>query len=79
MRADKHRLQDHLNQLQGLLAEHLLAVEFRSRKRFALADYITGLPDRRTLTMVDLQEATAPKDQAFPGNEGPCANPDCYP
>ncbi|MCE7984831.1 MAG: hypothetical protein DYG89_26970 [Caldilinea sp. CFX5] len=56
LRTDKRRLQGHLNHLQGLLAEHLLAVEFRSRKRFALTDYFSGLPDNRKLTMVDVQE-----------------------
>ncbi|MCE7983143.1 MAG: hypothetical protein DYG89_18360 [Caldilinea sp. CFX5] len=56
LRADKRRLQGHLNQLTGLLAEHLLAIEFRSRKRFALTDYFTGLPDNRPLTMLDVQE-----------------------
>lgn len=56
LRTDKRRLQGHLNHLQGLLAEHLLAVEFRSRKRFALTDYFSGLPDNRKLTMVAVQE-----------------------
>jgi hypothetical protein len=56
LRADKRRLQGHLNHLQGVVAEHLLAVEFRSRKRFALTDYFSGLPDSRKLTMVDVQE-----------------------
>jgi hypothetical protein len=56
LRADKRRLQGRNNQLEGLLAEHLLAIEFRSRKRFALSDYFTGMPDNRKLTMLDVQE-----------------------
>lgn len=42
--------------LEGVLAEHLLAIEFRSRKRFSLADYFSGMPDNRKLTMVDVKE-----------------------
>lgn len=56
LRSDKRRLQGYVNHLEGKLAEHLLAIEFRSRKRFALSDYFTGLPDNRKLTMLDVQE-----------------------
>lgn len=38
LRSDKRRLQGRLSHVEGILAEHLLAIEFRSRKRFSLAD-----------------------------------------
>lgn len=56
LRSDKRRLQGYVNHLEGQLAEHLLAIEFRSRKRFSLTDYFSGMPDNRKLTLLDVQE-----------------------
>lgn len=53
---DKKRLQGRVNYLEGMLAERLLAIEFRTRKRFRLADYFGGGSDKRPLNMLQVQE-----------------------
>lgn len=53
---DKERLQGRNNYLEGLVAEHLLAIEFRTRKRFRPSAYFTGVKDDRLLTVVEVLE-----------------------
>ncbi|MCP4755245.1 MAG: hypothetical protein GY866_30645, partial [Proteobacteria bacterium] len=45
LKKDKNRLQGMLNNLVGKFAELQLAGAFRSRKRFSLSDYFTGVRD----------------------------------
>lgn len=50
------RLQGMLNHVSGKFAEHQLANEFRSRKRFRLSDYFTGVVDDRELNIVNVRD-----------------------
>lgn len=56
LQADKARLQGRNNYLEGMMAEHLLAIEFRTRKRFRLSDYFTGGKDNRVLNVIEVLE-----------------------
>ena len=56
LRSEKRQLQGMLNHLAGKLAEHLLATEFRSRKRFRLSEYFQGVQDDQPLNLVDVRE-----------------------
>ena len=56
LRSEKRQLQGMLNHLAGKLAEHLLATEFRSRKRFRLSEYFEGVRDDRELNLIDVKE-----------------------
>lgn len=50
------RLQGMLNHLSGKLAEQQLATELRTRKRFPLSDYFTGMDDDAPVNLVDVRE-----------------------
>lgn len=50
------RLQGMLNHLSGKLAEQQLATELRTRKRFPLSDYFTGINDDAPVNLVDVRE-----------------------
>jgi hypothetical protein len=54
--ADKNRLQDRVNYLEGMLAERLLAIELRTRKHLRLSDYFRGGADDRPLTLIEVRE-----------------------
>lgn len=56
LQADKARLQGRNNYLEGMMAEHLLAIEFRTKKRFRLSDYFTGGKDNRWLNVTEVLE-----------------------
>ena len=56
LRSEKRQLQGMLNHLAGKLAEHLLATEFRSRKRFRLSEYFKNVRDDRELNLIDVKE-----------------------
>ena len=56
LEGDKKRLQGRNNYLEGILAEHLLAVELRAKKHIRLASYFTGLDSVEALNLVDVQE-----------------------
>ncbi|MFQ5617097.1 MAG: restriction endonuclease, partial [Anaerolineales bacterium] len=56
LEADKRRLQGMLNHVTGKFAEHQLANEFRSRKRFALPVFFEGVEDTTPLNMLDVRE-----------------------
>lgn len=56
LRSEKRQLQGMLNHLAGKLAENLLATEFRTRKRFRLADYFQGVQDDQPLSLVDVRD-----------------------
>ncbi|MFQ5615741.1 MAG: hypothetical protein ACE5GO_04680 [Anaerolineales bacterium] len=55
LQKDNRRLQGLLNHVMGQFAEHQLANEFRSRKRFALAAFFEGGADPAPLNMVDVR------------------------
>lgn len=50
------RLQGMLNHLAGQLAERQLAVEFRTRKHFRLADYFTGARNEHELNIINVRD-----------------------
>ncbi len=56
LKADKRRLQGLLNHLSGIMAERQLALEFRHRKKFTLADYFSGVQDSAPLQIVSVKE-----------------------
>jgi Restriction endonuclease len=56
LQADKVRLQGRNNYLEGMMAEHLLAIEFRTRKHFRLSAYFTGVRDDRLLNVIEVME-----------------------
>ncbi len=56
LETEKRRLQGMLNNLTGKFAEHQLANEFRSRKRFALSAFFKGVRDDSELNIIDVRE-----------------------
>ncbi len=56
LRADRRRLQGMLNNLASKVAEHQLANEFRTRKRFALSLFFKGGQDTTVLNIIDVRE-----------------------
>ncbi len=50
------QLQEQLNHLSGKMAEHLLAVAFRSRKCFALSDFFQDAADTARLDIIEVKE-----------------------
>ncbi|MEZ4733364.1 MAG: hypothetical protein R3E79_40225 [Caldilineaceae bacterium] len=56
LKKDNQRLQGQVNYLAGMLAEHLLAIDFRTRKHFRLSDYFTGGSDDRPFNVVEVYE-----------------------
>jgi len=56
LQADKARLRGRNSYLEGMVAEHLLAVELRAKKYVHLSDYFTGVTDTNQLNLVDVQE-----------------------
>ncbi|MFN8493378.1 MAG: hypothetical protein U0350_37615 [Caldilineaceae bacterium] len=56
LQADKVRLQGRNNYLAGMMAEHLLAIEFRTKKHFRLSDYFTNVKDNRWLNVSEVME-----------------------
>jgi len=56
LRKEKRSLQGMLNNLSGQLAEYQLATAFRSKKRFALSDYFSGVRDTARLNLTDVRQ-----------------------
>lgn len=56
LRQDNRRLQGERNHLAGMLAEHLLAIEFRARKHFRLSAYFSGGRDDRPFNVIEVLE-----------------------
>ncbi|MCP4754962.1 MAG: hypothetical protein GY866_29140, partial [Proteobacteria bacterium] len=54
--AEKQSLQGALNNLSGKFAEFQLATAFRTRKRFALSDFFTGVKDVTALNIIDVRQ-----------------------
>jgi len=54
--AKNQQLQGQLNHLSGKMAEHLLAIAFRSRKRFALSDFFQEVIDTTRLNIIEVRE-----------------------
>jgi hypothetical protein len=50
------QLQGQLNHLSGKMAEHLLAIAFRSQKRFALSDFFQEVIDTTRLNIIEVKE-----------------------
>ncbi len=57
--AKTQQLQGQLNNLSGKMAEHLLAVAFRSQKRFALSDFFQDAADTARLNIIEVKERVA--------------------
>ncbi len=53
LQKEKQSLQGMVNHLSGMMAEHLLFNEFRSRKRFRLSRYFSGVSDDADLNIID--------------------------
>lgn len=56
LQADKKRMRGRISYLEGMIAEHLLALELRSKKHLRLTDYFTNVTDTRPLNLIDVQE-----------------------
>ncbi|MFN8494853.1 MAG: hypothetical protein U0350_45035 [Caldilineaceae bacterium] len=56
LRQDKNQLRGMLNHLAGKVAEMMLATEFRSRKRFRLAEYFQGVQDDKPHNLINVRE-----------------------
>jgi len=56
LQADKKRMRGRISYLEGMIAEHLLALELRSKKHLRLTDYFTNGRDTRPLNLIDVQE-----------------------
>jgi hypothetical protein len=54
--AKNRSLQGKLNHYAGIVAEHLLATAFRSKKRFALTDFFKNVTDGARLNIVLVKE-----------------------
>ncbi len=59
LKADKQRLQGMLNNIVGKFAEYQLATEFRTRKRFRLSAYFTGVKDDSQLNVIEVKQRVA--------------------
>ena len=55
IKQDNKRLQGMLNNLMGKMAEYQLATQFRSKKRFVLSAYFSGMTDNSRLNMIDVK------------------------
>jgi hypothetical protein len=53
---ENRKLRGQLNYLSGKMAEHLLAIAFRSRKRVVLTDFFPDATDATPLTLVEVRE-----------------------
>jgi hypothetical protein len=54
--AENRQLRGKLNSLSGKMAEHLLALAFRNKKRFALSDYFQNVTDTTPLNLINVKE-----------------------
>lgn len=52
---DRNRFRGMLNQIQGQVAEYLVAMEIRTRKRFRISDVFTGGSDDAEVNITDVQ------------------------
>ncbi len=56
LKQENQRLQGLLNYLSGQFAEYQLLLSFRSKKRFALSDYFSGVQDTSKLNIIDVKQ-----------------------
>ncbi len=56
LRKETRRLQGILNNLSGKFAEYQLMTAFRTRKRFALSDYFSGVRDTCGLNIINVRQ-----------------------
>lgn len=54
LKNEKQSLQGKLNQLVGKFAEYQLATDMRTRKKFSLSVYFTGIKDRKKLNIMNV-------------------------
>jgi len=54
--AENRQLRGKLNSLSGKMAEHLLALAFRNKKRFFLSDYFQNVTDTTQLNIINVKE-----------------------
>jgi len=55
LQKEKRSLQGKLNNLSGKFAEYQLATAFRTKKRFALSEYFSGVKDTARLNIIDVK------------------------
>jgi len=55
LKKENRRLQGSLNNLSGQFAEYQLLLSFRSKKRFALSAYFSGVQDTTRLNIIDVK------------------------
>ena len=53
---EQNRWRGRANYLEGLVAEHLLAIELRTKKYVQLSHYFAGIADGSELNVIDVQE-----------------------
>ena len=56
LQKEKRQLQGKLNNLSGQFAEYQLFMSFRSKKRFALSEYFSGVRDTARLNIIDVKQ-----------------------
>ncbi len=56
LQKEKRQLQGMLNNLSGQFAEYQLFMSFRSKKRFALSEYFSGVRDTARLNIIDVKQ-----------------------
>jgi len=54
LKKEKQSLQGKLNQLVGKFAEYQLATDMRTRKKFSLSVYFTGIKERKKLNIINV-------------------------
>ncbi len=65
LQKEKQQLQGMLNNISGQFAEYQLAMAFRTRKRFALSEYFTGVKDVSSMkNTTGMKETISMKDAA---------------
>jgi len=56
LQKEKRQLQGKLNNLSGKFAEYQLFISFRSKKRFALSEYFSGVEDTAILNIINVKQ-----------------------
>ncbi|MBF0449362.1 MAG: restriction endonuclease [Candidatus Magnetomorum sp.] len=54
LQQEKQSLRGRLNHLTGKFAEYQLATDIRTRKKFLLSDYFSGIPDTKKVNIIDV-------------------------
>jgi len=78
LQKENKRLQGMLNNLSGKFAEFQLAMSFRTKKRFVLSEYFTGVQDTTGLNIIDVKHRMPFQRENGKGMElGVVAESDC--